>query len=272
MYERNGTEQMRMILESFRDNLEEINPYHKADGTWGSKKNSKSYSLTNKAKKHLAKDSEVEIGKGKVTSTGKMSPRFGMAGPDPEKACGRLDMDGNKKKKTRSCKDYPKDYQEGLFVEPPAPLQATPDNTPKDLPSKNSKARTGPIRVKIYKKKRELDETGEQKDRPESEKRRKDRILPGYGDLESLAKGIMENQELEVPLPQLVQALKTFIAQNPKGRRELEKLLQPLGFYSSSNIRERAKQLGLYSMEDWLKIQNSQALAHKGELYKKQTK
>ena len=82
----------------------------------------------------------------------------------------------------------------------------------------------------------------------------------------------MENKELEVPLPKLVQALKTFIEQNPSGRRELEKLLQPLGFYSSSNIRERAKQLGLYSMEDWLKIQNSQALAHKGELYKKQTK
>lgn len=272
MYERNGTEQMKIILESFRENLEEINPYHKADGTWGSKKNSKSYSLTNKAKKHLAKDSEVEIGKGKVTSTGKMTPRFGMAGPDPDKACGRLDIDGNKKKKTRSCKDYPSDYQEGLFVEPPAPLQTTPNKGSMDLPSKNSKARKKPIRVKIYKKKQELDETGENKDRPESEKRRKDRILPGYGDLESLAKGIMENREIEVTLPNLIAALKTFIFETPDGMETVSKRLQSIGFYSSKDIKSKAKQMGLYSMEDWLKIQNSQALAHKGELYKKQTK
>ena len=33
-----------------------------------------------------------------------------MSTGDPDKQCGRLTIDGEDKKKTRSCKDYPNDY------------------------------------------------------------------------------------------------------------------------------------------------------------------
>ena len=272
MYERNSQEQMKRLIESFRENLEELNGFHKADGTWGSKENAKTYSLTKRAKKHLAKDSEVEIGRGRVTKNGKVAAKFGMNGSDPDKACGRLTFDGDKKKKTRSCKDYPNNYKEGLFVEPPGTLETSPKTPPIDSPSKTSKARKGPIRVRIHKRKQELDETEEDRARPESKKRKQEKILPGYGDLKSLARGITENQEIELSLESLVAALKTFLEENPSSRTRVEKELKTIGFYSGSTFREKARAIGLYSLEDWTKIQNSQALASKGELYKKQSK
>lgn len=93
------------------EELLEVNPYHKADGTWGSKDNAETYSLSGKKK---FKDSELETpARGRITKSGKISSKFGMNTGSPEKQCGKLNLQtGKKKKKTRSCKDYPANYND----------------------------------------------------------------------------------------------------------------------------------------------------------------
>jgi hypothetical protein len=88
------------------------NPYHRADGTWGSKDNAVTYSSSRKKK---YKDSELETpARGTITKSGKISSKFGMNTGSPEKQCGKINLKtGKKKKKTRSCKDYPANYTEG---------------------------------------------------------------------------------------------------------------------------------------------------------------
>ena len=89
----------------------EVNAMHKADGTWASKSNAKTYSLT---KNNKFKDSELEVpARGSITKNGKIASKFGMNSGSPDKQCGKLNIDGSKKKKTRSCKDYPANYTEG---------------------------------------------------------------------------------------------------------------------------------------------------------------
>jgi len=91
--------------------LTDVNAMHKADGTWASKANAKTYSLT---KNNKFKDSELEVpARGSITKNGKISSKYGMNSGSPDKQCGRLNIDGSKKKKTRSCKDYPANYSEG---------------------------------------------------------------------------------------------------------------------------------------------------------------
>ena len=91
--------------------LTDVNAMHKADGTWASKANAKTYSLT---KNNKFKDSELEVpARGSITKNGKISSKFGMNSGSPDKQCGKLNIDGSKKKKTRSCKDYPANYTEG---------------------------------------------------------------------------------------------------------------------------------------------------------------
>ena len=87
------------------------NPYHKADGTWGSKDNAETYSLSGKKK---FKDSELETpARGTITKSGKISSKFGMSSGSPEKQCGKINLKtGEPKKKTRSCKDYPANYSD----------------------------------------------------------------------------------------------------------------------------------------------------------------
>lgn len=90
--------------------LTDVNAMHKADGTWASKANAKTYSLT---KNNKFKDSELEVpARGSITKNGKISSKFGMNSGSPDKQCGRLNIDGSKKKKTRSCKDYPANYSD----------------------------------------------------------------------------------------------------------------------------------------------------------------
>ena len=91
--------------------LTDVNAMHKSDGTWASKANAKTYSLT---KNNKFKDSELEVpARGSITKNGKISSKFGMNSGSPDKQCGKLNIDGSKKKKTRSCKDYPANYTEG---------------------------------------------------------------------------------------------------------------------------------------------------------------
>ena len=87
------------------------NPYHRADGTWGSKDNAETYSLSGKKK---FKDSELETpARGTITKSGKISSKFGMSSGSPDKQCGKINLKtGERKKKTRSCKDYPANYSD----------------------------------------------------------------------------------------------------------------------------------------------------------------
>ena len=87
------------------------NPYHRADGTWGSKDNAVTYSSSRKKK---YKDSKLETpARGTITKSGKISSKFGMSSGSPEKQCGKINLKtGEPKKKTRSCKDYPANYSD----------------------------------------------------------------------------------------------------------------------------------------------------------------
>jgi hypothetical protein len=75
--------------------------------------------------------------------------------------------------------------------------------------------------------------------------------------------------EIELSLEQVVGALKKLLAEDPGSRSQVEAELKTIGFYGGNTFREKAKAAGFYNLEQWTKIQNSQALAQKGELYKK---
>ena len=91
--------------------MSEINPAHDEKGRWAKKGKGKTYSLTKNALDDVGPNSELEVpARGSITSKGKVSSKFGMNTGDEDKQCGRLTIDGSKKKKTRSCKDCPKDY------------------------------------------------------------------------------------------------------------------------------------------------------------------
>ncbi len=109
----------RELLEKIiREELElfyEVNPAHKGKGPGGGrfakKGQGKTYSLTKNAEDDVAEDSELEVpARGSITSQGKISSKFGMNTGAPDKQCGRLEIGGSPKKKTRRCADYPKKY------------------------------------------------------------------------------------------------------------------------------------------------------------------
>lgn len=111
---------MNIIKEMIRQELlKEINPGHDARGRWAKKGKATTYSLTKNAEDDVGEDSDLEVpARGSITAKGKISSKFGMNTGDPDKNCGRLTIDGSPKKKTRSCKDYPKDYwDEGQEVD-----------------------------------------------------------------------------------------------------------------------------------------------------------
>jgi len=104
----------KRLEEIIREELEamrEANPGHDAKGRWARKGSGVVYSLTANAKDDVADDSELEVpARGRITKQGKIAARYGMSTGDPDKQCGKLNIDGSSKKKTRSCKDYPKNY------------------------------------------------------------------------------------------------------------------------------------------------------------------
>ena len=99
--------------------LTEINPYHKGSGSkdggkFTSKKDGKIYSVPHK---HKGKVKNIPTGRGR-NKNGKPVAKFGMNSGSPDKQCGRVTVDGEKKKKTRRCEDYPKKYwqNEGIDI------------------------------------------------------------------------------------------------------------------------------------------------------------
>jgi hypothetical protein len=90
--------------------ITEINRYHDEKGRFSSKKNAETASITKKA----AEREGVKAERGKISpSTGKVYASFGMNTGSDEKQAGRTNFNTSEpKKKTRSVKDYPKDYDE----------------------------------------------------------------------------------------------------------------------------------------------------------------
>lgn len=252
--------------------LNEVNPYKDEKGHTTSKDKAVTYSLTKRAKKYI-KDPDIKVPQRGTVKNGKVSAKFGMNTGSAAKQCGRLTIDGEEKTPTRSCKDYPKDYQESqvedvadyLLVEPDMPPEDIPENSathdeemPIEIPRKG-------IRVKMGEKKRE-------KKRKESEVRRKERIFPGYDSRRRLAKGITEdlNQDIEVELDDIIASLKVFLkTADQASKTEFYSKMESLGLISNDRAIDYCKKKGLKTFEDFLKLQNSMIASQKGDLFKK---
>ena len=99
-----------MIVEEYNILLSELNACHsKKTGRLSSCDAGDSYSLSEPAVKKAGWDPD-KAGKGKVTSKGNTSYRFGMAAGD--KACGRKTVPGKKINPKYKCADYPEQYDE----------------------------------------------------------------------------------------------------------------------------------------------------------------
>ena len=107
----------------------EINGFKDSKGRFSTKGNAKVYSLTANAVDNLGDDSELEApARGRVSSGGKISSKYGMNTGDEDKQCGRLNIDGKSKKKTRSCKDYPNNYWDNQNEEKERSLMSPADD------------------------------------------------------------------------------------------------------------------------------------------------
>tara|TARA_Y100000034_G_C6771629_1_gene344279 strand:- start:44 stop:616 length:573 start_codon:yes stop_codon:yes gene_type:complete len=135
----------RIILEEIKA-VREANPGHDGRGRFARKGSGKTYSLTDNALDDVASDSELEVpARGRITSKGKISSKYGMNTGDPDKNCGRLTIDGKAKKKTRSCKDYPKSYWEKNEAQEQDVLSTADDAYLKALVLKQVKSALGQV-------------------------------------------------------------------------------------------------------------------------------
>lgn len=133
--------------------LDELNAYHDEKGRWSSEKDAVIYSVTQNAEEERG---GMEKKRGKYRN-GKVTSLYGANTGAPDKQCGKVDFKtGKRKRKTRSCKDYPENYKEDLD-----PITALPTSS-----EEGRKAKTP--------------------------RRRKARNFPGYGEMAKLANGLME--------------------------------------------------------------------------------
>lgn len=99
-----------IIREEYNRYLSELNACHDKDtGKLSSCASGDSYSLSEPAVKRAGWDIE-KAGKGKITSKGNPSYRFGMAAG--KKACGRKTVPGAEINPKYKCADYPETYKE----------------------------------------------------------------------------------------------------------------------------------------------------------------
>ena len=99
-----------LIVEETMIYLSELNACHsKKTGRLSSCKPGDSYSLSEPAVKQAGWDPD-KAGKGKITSKGNVTYRFGMSAGD--KACGRKTVPGKKINPKYKCADYPEQYDE----------------------------------------------------------------------------------------------------------------------------------------------------------------
>ena len=138
---------LEMIIREEIERFNEINSAHDSKGRWAKKGQGKTYSLTANALDNVGDDSELEVpARGRITSGGKISSKYGMNTGDEDKQCGRLNIDGKPKKKTRSCKDYPNDYWDKKNEEKERDLMSPADDAyVKALVMKQVKAALGQV-------------------------------------------------------------------------------------------------------------------------------
>ena len=138
---------LEMIIREEILRFQEANPGHDSKGRFSKKGQGKTYSLTANALDDVATDSELEVpARGRITSKGKIAAKYGMSTGDEEKQCGRLTIDGSDKKKTRSCKDYPKNYWDNQNEEKERELMSPADDAyVKALVMKQVKAALGQV-------------------------------------------------------------------------------------------------------------------------------
>ena len=91
-------------LDLYFSEINESNPYKNDKGHFTSEKDAKIYSFTKRA------PVSDELKKRGTYKNKVVSSKYGMNGGSAEKQCGRLKFSGEKKPKTRSCKNYPKRY------------------------------------------------------------------------------------------------------------------------------------------------------------------
>ena len=103
-------DEIEAVFGSETDELVEINPYHKGTGKGGgqftTKERGKIYSVPHKHKKRVK---NIPTGRG-TNKGGKPVAKFGVNSGSPDKQCGKVTVDGDPKRKTRRCTDYPKSY------------------------------------------------------------------------------------------------------------------------------------------------------------------
>ena len=93
------------LKQIIKEELEEVNLYHKADGTWGRKKTGNVRSISSKAAKRNNIDPKY-VGKSIVAKdTDKVRKKYGMD------RCGRQTVSGEPRNPVYSCKDAPKKYR-----------------------------------------------------------------------------------------------------------------------------------------------------------------
>lgn len=125
-------QEIEAVMNQEDNELVEANPYHSGKtGRFTSKNAPNSvYSLTKNAEDNVSK---MPIGRGK-NKNGKPAAKFGMNSGSPDKQCGRLTIDGDKKKKSRRCVDYKKKYWEpqNEDVDPVTALPASKEQAGKN--------------------------------------------------------------------------------------------------------------------------------------------
>jgi len=187
----------RIIREEIEYVLSEINPYHSGKGAGGGRFSSKekasstkgSYSLTKNADDDVGKDGKHTVGRGKVTSSGKFSPVYGMASGGDETQCGRMTIDGAKKKKTRRCGDYKKGNYYWVDENLDEDETTSPVHDDEDEDDREAKKKAT---IKRNQNKNKNDLIPRQIDSPSV---RKGKVFPGAKELSSLANGIYEEDD-----------------------------------------------------------------------------
>ena len=194
--------QIREMIEEELAALKEVNPMHDPKtGKFSSKGKKGVYSLTKNAEDDLADDSELEApARGTSSGKGKVSAKFGMSTGSPEKQCGRLTIDGDKKKKTRRCTDYPKKYWDKQNEETEY-IKQKKKETEKKNQMKNKK-----------------DSIPRDNDSPSI---RREKVFPGTEDLYRLARGIAE-EEMQKELPRWDIETGKLLDELEKGERQVE--------------------------------------------------
>ncbi len=247
--------QIREMIEEELKAMKEVNPMHDPKtGKFQGKGKKGVYSLTKNAEDDLAQDSELQApARGTSSGTGKVSAKFGMSTGSPEKQCGRLTIDGDKKKKTRRCADYPKKYWDKQNEETEY-MKKKKKETERKNQNKNKK-----------------DLVPRDNDSPSI---RREKVFPGSEEVFRLARGIAE-EEAQRDYPRW--NVETFTLEKPELElKELERdvevddaylkgLIKQAVFQGLQSAREEAAKKGqCYSWERIMKLIQDLETAQKG--------